>query len=145
MTSFEHRVRERAYYIWEDEGRLFGQAESHWLRAETELQAHGLAEPHRVRAPAPALTLAASPAEVLAETLKAKPSRTRAVTATVEAKAKTASAAPKAAKATTKSVAKSAPAAEAAAAKTASKKTPAVKATKVATRPRGAEAAATVH
>ncbi|HEY6439538.1 MAG TPA: DUF2934 domain-containing protein [Acetobacteraceae bacterium] len=29
----EHAIRERAYYIWEREGRPEGQAEAHWLLA----------------------------------------------------------------------------------------------------------------
>ncbi|MFD1355982.1 DUF2934 domain-containing protein, partial [Methylorubrum suomiense] len=38
MPLCEHQVRERAYYIWEDEGRGFGRAEIHWLQAEAELR-----------------------------------------------------------------------------------------------------------
>ncbi len=30
----EHRKRERAYYIWEREGRPEGRATAHWLEAE---------------------------------------------------------------------------------------------------------------
>lgn len=36
MTFFEQQVRVRAYHIWEDEGRVLGRAEDHWLRAEAE-------------------------------------------------------------------------------------------------------------
>ncbi|MFD0937727.1 DUF2934 domain-containing protein, partial [Methylobacterium trifolii] len=38
MDVTEHHVRERAYYIWEGEGRVHGRADAHWLRAETELR-----------------------------------------------------------------------------------------------------------
>ncbi len=34
----EHRVRERAYEIWEEEGRPEGRAVDHWLRARWELE-----------------------------------------------------------------------------------------------------------
>lgn len=88
MADFEHQVRERAYYIWEDEGRAFGHAERHWLRAERELHASPTQTPMRVQVVAPDLTLSASPAEVLGESLKAKTGRSRSVTDTVEAKVK---------------------------------------------------------
>lgn len=39
MQISEHSVRERAYYIWEDEGRVHGRATAHWVRAEAELRA----------------------------------------------------------------------------------------------------------
>jgi Protein of unknown function (DUF2934) len=32
----EHAIRERAYYIWEHDGRPEGQAEAHWLLAARE-------------------------------------------------------------------------------------------------------------
>ncbi len=141
MTDFEQRVRERAYYIWEDEGRVFGCADAHWLRAETELQARTSVEPILVQASPPALTLAASPAEVL------KPKRTRTATARVDAKTATA----KAAKAPAKSVEKAATA-KVAASKTASAKATAPKAEAKASkapravaRARTARWAATVH
>lgn len=35
----EHRVRERAYEIWQREGRPDGNANAHWLQAEAELDA----------------------------------------------------------------------------------------------------------
>ncbi|MCJ2035321.1 DUF2934 domain-containing protein [Methylobacterium sp. J-068] len=175
MTHFEHQVRERAYYIWEGEGRVFGRADEHWLRAETELHASLSPAPVLVEAVAPSLTRSANPAEILGESLKAKPSRARGVTAKVEAKVKaaartTAEPAPKAAKSTatrtasTKTAAtetaapatKSAPAAKAAAtakpaasktavAKPVAAKTAVAKAPKAAARPRAAEAVATVH
>ena len=72
MDVIEHRVRERAYYIWEDEGRVHGRADAHWLRAEAE-----------VAAPAPILTIEAVAATSLApspaKTLKPRASRAKAV------------------------------------------------------------------
>ena len=61
MDLDEHRVRVRAYYIWEDEGRAFGHADAHWLRAEAELRAG----PAVVQASAEAVSLAPSPAKAL--------------------------------------------------------------------------------
>jgi hypothetical protein len=38
-AGWETRVRERAYAIWEREGRPEGGAEQHWAQAEEELRA----------------------------------------------------------------------------------------------------------
>lgn len=38
-TSFEQKVRERAYHLWLDDGMAHGCAEDHWLRAEQALAA----------------------------------------------------------------------------------------------------------
>jgi hypothetical protein len=38
-AGWETRVRERAYAIWEREGRPEGGAEQHWAQAEAELRA----------------------------------------------------------------------------------------------------------
>ncbi|KQU35222.1 hypothetical protein ASG63_00870 [Methylobacterium sp. Leaf94] len=122
MNPFEQQVRERAYYIWEDEGRVFGQAEAHWLRAEIELLTPSRMGIEVIQAATADVTLSASPAAVLAETLKAKPSRSRSAGAKVETKAK-AAADTKA----TKPVAAKAPAAKTAPAKTAPAKTAPVK------------------
>jgi|HubBroStandDraft_6_1064221.scaffolds.fasta_scaffold753448_2 hypothetical protein len=35
----EHKIRERAYAIWEEEGRPEGKETEHWLRAEAEIGA----------------------------------------------------------------------------------------------------------
>jgi hypothetical protein len=35
----EHKVRARAYEIWEDAGRPEGKAVEHWIRAEAEIAA----------------------------------------------------------------------------------------------------------
>jgi hypothetical protein len=47
--AWQRRVRERAYALWEREGRFEGQAERHWFRAKAELlraeEAHPSAEP----------------------------------------------------------------------------------------------------
>jgi Protein of unknown function (DUF2934) len=37
--ALEHRIRERAYEIWNANGRADGEAEQHWLAAERELLA----------------------------------------------------------------------------------------------------------
>ena len=36
-TDFEQKIRERAYQIWEQEGRVDGRAEQHWHMARFEL------------------------------------------------------------------------------------------------------------
>jgi Protein of unknown function (DUF2934) len=36
-TDFEQKIRERAYQIWEQEGRIEGRAEQHWHMARFEL------------------------------------------------------------------------------------------------------------
>lgn len=36
-ASREQQIRERAYAIWEGEGRPADRAEAHWLRAEAEI------------------------------------------------------------------------------------------------------------
>lgn len=36
-ASREQQIRERAYAIWEGEGRPADRAEAHWLRAEAEM------------------------------------------------------------------------------------------------------------
>jgi len=34
----EHRIRQRAYEIWEEKGRPDGRARDHWLRARWEIE-----------------------------------------------------------------------------------------------------------
>ena len=70
MQISEHSVRERAYYIWEDEGRVHGRATAHWLRAETEL--------HAVAAP---VASKAEPAKAATKAKAAKPAAAKPVTA----------------------------------------------------------------
>ena len=116
MVLCETSVRERAYYIWEGEGRIFGRAEAHWLQAEAELRQVALAESARITAPAepakvakPRATRAKpavkAPTEVLAGVAKAAKAPSKAAAASAEKPAV------KAAKAAPKSDAKSKPAA----------------------------------
>ncbi len=37
--ALQHRIRERAYEIWNAAGRIHGQAEQHWFAAEREILA----------------------------------------------------------------------------------------------------------
>lgn len=37
-TDEEHAIRERAYFLWEEEGRPEGRALEHWRRASGEMQ-----------------------------------------------------------------------------------------------------------
>ena len=47
--EYEQLIRERAYAIWEREGRPAGRAEAHWFQALRDLQAEGrLPGLHRV-------------------------------------------------------------------------------------------------
>lgn len=99
MDLIEHRVRERAYYIWVDEGRVHGRADAHWLRAEAE-----------IAAPAPILTVqavaATSRVPSPAKTLKPKAGSAKtAVQAAVEAKPARVAAKPAAKTASPKSAA----------------------------------------
>jgi hypothetical protein len=48
----EQQIRERAYAIWEGEGRPMDRADSHWLRAEAEI-AREEARPNGATAPMP--------------------------------------------------------------------------------------------
>ena len=49
-TELEHRIRERAYALWEAEGRPDGKREAHWNEAWREIAA---AEPHAGTPPPP--------------------------------------------------------------------------------------------
>ncbi|TXM66064.1 DUF2934 domain-containing protein [Methylobacterium sp. WL120] len=125
MDVIEHRVRERAYYIWEDEGRVHGRADAHWLRAEAE-----------VAAPAPILTIEAVAATGLApspaKTLKPRASRAKAVAKPAEV----------AAKPVAKTISAKTTATKASASKTAAPKAPkALAAAGLAAKPKSARAA----
>jgi hypothetical protein len=48
----EQQIRERAYAIWEGEGRPMNRADAHWLRAEAEI-AREEARPNGATAPMP--------------------------------------------------------------------------------------------
>lgn len=43
--NVEHLIRERAYFLWEAEGRPDGRDHEHWLRAEAEVTAAAKAKP----------------------------------------------------------------------------------------------------
>jgi Protein of unknown function (DUF2934) len=49
MEQSLHRIRERAYEIWNAAGRTDGQADQHWLVAEREVLAEMTAHPSVVR------------------------------------------------------------------------------------------------
>lgn len=44
MTITYEEIAERAFEIWQKEGRIEGKEQDHWLRAETELRKEKLAE-----------------------------------------------------------------------------------------------------
>lgn len=144
MDAFEQQVRVRAYHIWEDDGRVFGRAEEHWLKAEAEMRQADVVLLVRQAAADP--TLAASPAKTLkpraprAASPAAKVVAAKSVTAKSVA-AKSVAAKAESAKAESAKASKPATAKKAPSAKTASGKT-------AAPRPRTAssrEAVATVH
>ena len=62
MYDHEQSIRERAYQIWEVEGRPHGQEAAHWERARRELDGEGDAA-----APDRNFRAAAQPAEVASE------------------------------------------------------------------------------
>ncbi len=39
VCQVEELIRQRAYFLWEDEGRPHGRESDHWHRATTEVQA----------------------------------------------------------------------------------------------------------
>ncbi|APT29521.1 60S ribosomal protein L22 [Methylobacterium phyllosphaerae] len=116
MLISEHQVRECAYYIWENEGRIHGHAAAHWIRAEAELRANamlaaGVASktveaPKAIKAAA-AKTASAKPAaakSAAAKSADAKPATTKSASAKPTA-AKPTAAKPAAVKAAAKPVA----------------------------------------
>lgn len=117
MHPFEQQVRERAYFIWEGEGRVYGHATDHWLRAERELVAD---RPVQVRPVVAEISLAPSPARALKPKAGTRSAAAKAVETAKPAKAPAA----KAAKAPGKETASTKPAST----KTAATKTAAVKA-----------------
>lgn len=52
-SSREERVMQRAYEIWEQEGRPEGRQEEHWRRAEEEISRHGNGPKEQDRGAAP--------------------------------------------------------------------------------------------
>ena len=95
MVLCENSVRERAYYIWEGEGRVFGRAEAHWLQAEAELrqsvttvEAAVFAAPAKVAKPrASRAKVAETPAAALAGVAKAAKTKVAKAPAATVAKA----------------------------------------------------------
>jgi hypothetical protein len=67
----EHQVRQRAYALWESEGRPEGQHDEHWHRANAEFGQH---------APAPGENVPPQQAAAVAEA-KPKPARRKPVAA----------------------------------------------------------------
>ena len=43
-NNLEHRIRDRAYALWAENGYIDGQADQHWLTAERELLATMMAD-----------------------------------------------------------------------------------------------------
>jgi Protein of unknown function (DUF2934) len=48
MQNLKQAIRERAYHLWIDSGRLDGNAESHWLAAQREILGLSLSTVGRV-------------------------------------------------------------------------------------------------
>ena len=101
MLISEHQVRECAYYIWENEGRIHGHAAAHWIRAEAELRANAMlaAGVASKTVEAPKATKAAAAKTAATKTASAKPAAAKAADAK-PATTKSASAKPTAAKPT---------------------------------------------
>lgn len=93
MLISEHQVRECAYYIWENEGRIHGHAAAHWIRAEAELRANAMlaagvasktVEAPKATKAAAAKTASAKPAAAKsadAKSADAKPATTKSASA----------------------------------------------------------------
>ncbi len=45
MTDREHKIRQRAYGIWEEEGHPHGREQEHWHRAMREVESGAPAQP----------------------------------------------------------------------------------------------------
>jgi hypothetical protein len=74
IDDLEHRIRERAHTIWEQEGRPSGRAEAHWAMASAELAAQPKPKPRR--------RAAATEASVASLAAKPAPKRRKAAAAT---------------------------------------------------------------
>ncbi|AMN43174.1 DUF2934 domain-containing protein [Rhodoplanes sp. Z2-YC6860] len=59
--ELEQRIRERAFFLWIEQGRPDGRDRDHWRQAESELMA-GTAAPERCVKPAPGEATQAEPA-----------------------------------------------------------------------------------
>jgi hypothetical protein len=97
IAEFEQRVRERAYALWESEGRQHGRHEQHWLICEAAIRAELASAP--AEAIVVAATVEAAPVEIApapAEIAPAKRAvRPKAALATEKPAAKKAAAAPR--------------------------------------------------
>ena len=91
MSDKEHKIRARAYELWEREGRGHGSHDRHWLEATRQVEAEEAASvrPAAVKSAAgkPASAKAAAPADA-AKPAAAKPRKARAPKAAAEGKAK---------------------------------------------------------
>ncbi|MGY2048469.1 DUF2934 domain-containing protein [Methylobacterium sp. JK268] len=74
MDHFENSIRERAYALWERDGRTMGQDEHYWSLAEQELRSGADAMVAASRKPR-AKAAPKAPSEVVAEVLAKAPSK----------------------------------------------------------------------
>jgi hypothetical protein len=77
--DLEQRIRERAYQIWEQEGRIDGRADQHWQMAKLELTNadEALSAPHAIEAP----STTAQPAQPAKKSRRASTAKTAPVSA----------------------------------------------------------------
>jgi hypothetical protein len=54
MMADENRIKQRAYQIWENEGRPHGRDREHWERASREIEAEAKSRPRKPAAAAKA-------------------------------------------------------------------------------------------
>ena len=91
MSDKEHKIRARAYELWEREGRGHGSHDRHWSEATRQVEAEEAdsARPAAVKSAVgkPASAKAAAPADA-AKPAAAKPRKARAPKAAAEGKAK---------------------------------------------------------
>ncbi|MFE1602465.1 DUF2934 domain-containing protein [Methylobacterium sp. ID0610] len=79
MDHCEHNIRERAYILWERDGRAMGRDEHYWTLAEQELRAAAPAVEEAPRTVAkPRAKAAPKPPSKAAAAVKAAPRRRRA-------------------------------------------------------------------
>lgn len=85
--DLEQRIRERAYDIWEREGRIHGRAEEHWHMAKLELTGtvQTASSEAAIAVPAKAKTRrkAAAPVEAVNTAAQVAPRRRRSATTTL--------------------------------------------------------------
>jgi hypothetical protein len=60
MQDLEQAIRERAYHLWVEAGRLDGEADAHWLAAQREILGASLSTFARVNSRPPKLPKAKS-------------------------------------------------------------------------------------